>query len=93
MTISDNPLDLLEERCRNLSAMLPDNELRPALDGMLQQMVLVARMAAIIRRVSEISGPIPDHLRETLRTFGDQAEASIRNSLTLAERAIARDTE
>lgn len=72
-----------------MSAMLPDNELRAALDGMLQQMVLLARMAAIIRRVADIAGPLPDQTRATLHTFGEQAEASIRNSLTLAEREIA----
>ena len=93
MSISDDPLDLLEERSKNLSAMLPDNELRPALEAMLQQMVLVARLAAIIRRVAAISGPLPPHIRDTLTRFGDNAERSIRQTLTLAEAQIAKHSE
>lgn len=93
MPISDDPLDLLEERSKNLAAMLPDNELRPALDAMLQQMVLVARLAAIIRRVADISGPLPPHLRDTLRQFGENADRSIRTTLALAESEIAKHSE
>ena len=93
MPISDDPLDLLEERSKNLAAMLPDNELRPALDALLQQMVLVARLAAIIGRVADISGPLPPHIRETLRQFGDNADRSIRQTLALAEAEIAKHSD
>jgi hypothetical protein len=91
--ISDDPLDLLEERSKNLAAMLPDNELRPALDAMLQQMVLVARLAAVIRRVADIPGPLPPPLRDTLRQFGENADRSIRTTLALAESEIAKHAE
>ena len=93
MAISDNPLDLLEERCHNLVAMLPDNEVRPALDALLQQMVIVARMAAVIRQVADMADPIPGQVRTTLREFGDSADASIRRSLAIVEAEAARHGE
>ena len=93
MTISDNPLDLLEERCRNLVAMLPDNEVRPALDALLQQMVIVARMAGVIRQVADMAEPIPPQVRATLREFGDHADASIRRSLAIVEAEAAKGSE
>src|SRR3954452_19614969 len=85
MTISDNPLDLLEERCKNLVAMLPDTEVRPALDALLQQLFIVARMPGVIRQVADMAEPIPEHVRATLREFGDHADASIRRSLAIVE--------
>jgi hypothetical protein len=93
MTISDNPLDLLEERCKNLVAMLPDTEVRPALDALLQQMVIVARMAGVIRQVADMAEPIPEHVRATLREFGDHADASIRRSLAIVEAEAAKHNE
>jgi len=73
--------------------VLPDNELRPALDALLQQMVIVARMAAIIRHVAATDGPIPDQVRMTLQEFATQADGSVRRSLALAEAEAAKRAE
>ena len=90
MDISDDPNDLLAERCRNLIAALPDGE-RPALiREFLEQAVMIARLSAMLRRLAESSEPPPHHIREGLREFDNLAQTKIRSSLAIAEAEVAR---
>ena len=90
MTISDNPNDLLEQRCLNLIAMLPEGDRPSLLSEFLQQAVLIARLSSVIRRLAESGGPVSDDLRASLRRFDEVAQGQIRENLALAEEEVAR---
>ena len=90
MTISDNPNDLLEQRCLNLIAMLPEHERPSLLREFLQQAVMIARLSSLIRRLADSPDPPSETLRAHLREFDQVAQAKIRENLTLAEAEVAR---
>ena len=93
MNISDNPNDLLEQRCLNLIAMLPEHERPSLLREFLQQAVMIARLSSLIRRLAESPEPPSPALRASLREFDEIAQAKIRENLTLAEAEVARHSE
>ena len=93
MDISDDPNDLLAERCRNLIAVLPDGE-RPALiREFLEQVVMIARLSTMLRRFAESPELPAQHIRERVRAFDDLAQTKIRANLALAEAEVARLSE
>jgi hypothetical protein len=93
MTISDNPNDLLEQRCLNLIAMLPEHERPSLLREFLQQAVMIARLSSLIRRLADAPDPPAETLRAHLREFDEVAQAKIRENLALAEAEVARQSE
>jgi hypothetical protein len=93
MTISDNPNDLLEQRCLNLIAMLPEHERPSLLREFLQQAVMIARLSSLIRRLADAPDPPAETLRAHLREFDEVAQAKIRENLAFAEAEVARQSE
>jgi hypothetical protein len=88
--ISDNPNDLLEERCRNLMAMLPEQDRPSLIREFLEQAVMIARLSAMLRHFADSPAPPSDHIRARLREFDDLAQAKIRSNLAFAEGELAR---
>lgn len=93
MDISDDPNDLLAERCRNLIAALPDADRPSLIREFLEQAVMIARLSAVLRRLAELSEPPPQHIRDRLREFDDLAQKKIRSNLAIAEAEVARLSE
>ena len=93
MDISDDPSDLLAERCRNLIAVLPDADRPSLIREFLEQTVMIARLSAMVRRLAESPEPPPQHLRERLREFDELAQTKIRANLAIAEAEVARLSE
>ena len=93
MDISDDPNDLLAERCRNLIAMLPDADRPSLIREFLEQAVMIARLSAMLRRLAESPEPPSPHIRARLREFDDLAQTRIRANLAIAEAEVARLSE
>jgi hypothetical protein len=91
--ISDDPNDLLAERCRNLMAVLPDADRPSLIREFLEQAVMIARLSAMLRRIAESPELPPQHIRDRLREFDDLAQTKIRANLALAEAEVARLSE
>jgi hypothetical protein len=93
MDISDDPNDLLAERCRNLIAVLPDADRPSLIREFLEQAVMIARLSGMLRRLAESPEPPPQHIRDRVREFDDLAQTKIRSSLAIAEAEVARLSE
>ena len=93
MDISDDPNDLLAERCRNLIAVLPDADRPLLIREFLEQAVMIARLSTVLRRLAESPEPPSQDIRDRLREFDDLAQTKIRANLSLAEAEVARLSE
>jgi len=87
--ISDDPIDLLEGRCTNLLAMLPESESRPLVELLLQSLVMNVRLSRFIGHLAGVEGPLSDKVRADMTALSAEAQTRMRTALSQVEALVA----